>query len=164
MKSQIVFIFQKKHAIYIKQYIECTNESEGRFFRKFTPNLKSNKAMGKFEKQVMGKNTIAKIPAEIAKFLNLPASDSYTGHSFRRTSATIFADAGATAVDLKKHLNWKSDAVVIRYIDKSDAQKLHMSSIISSEPSSSSRNNPSHETLNQKTMHISNCSNVVINF
>ena len=42
--------------------------------------------------------------------------------------------------------------------------KLHLSSIISSEPSSSSRNNPSHETLNQKTMHISNCSNVVINF
>lgn len=46
-----------------------------------------------------------------ANYLNLPDTDRYTGHSFRRTSATILIDAGANIITLKLHEGWKSTAV-----------------------------------------------------
>ena len=40
------------------------------------------------------KNTLAKIPFEIATFLGLENPKTYTGHCFRRSSATSLADSG----------------------------------------------------------------------
>ncbi|XP_072380784.1 uncharacterized protein [Diabrotica undecimpunctata] len=39
--------------------------------------------------QPVGINTLSKIPKEIATYLNLPDSDIYTGHSFRRSAVTL---------------------------------------------------------------------------
>lgn len=61
--------------------------------------------------QVTGKNSIAKIPKEMAKFLELPEPDTYTGHSYRRSATTIAADNGATIDDLKRLDLWKSNGV-----------------------------------------------------
>lgn len=48
------------------------------------------------------------MPKEIAKFLQLEDPESYTGHSLRRSSATVVADSGA-GIDLLKRLgDWKS--------------------------------------------------------
>ncbi|XP_031348032.1 uncharacterized protein LOC116174282 [Photinus pyralis] len=66
---------------------------------------------GKCTCNPIGINTFGQIPRKIAKYLNLPNADQFTGHSFRRTSATILADSGADIRTLKRHGDWKSDAV-----------------------------------------------------
>lgn len=48
---------------------------------------------GKCTRQAIGKNKFGSMPKEIATFLQLPDPASYTGHGFRRTSATLTADA-----------------------------------------------------------------------
>lgn len=66
---------------------------------------------GKCFGQPIGKNTIAAMPRKIAEWLDLSDPASYTGHSFRRTSTTILADAGATIGTIKRHGRWKSTKV-----------------------------------------------------
>ncbi|KAJ8911472.1 hypothetical protein NQ315_015239 [Exocentrus adspersus] len=51
--------------------------------------------------QAIGKNTFGKIPQKVAEYLNLPNSTLYTGHCFRRTSASLLADSGASIDVLK---------------------------------------------------------------
>ena len=61
---------------------EVVTTPDGPFFMrgyKKGPHSKS-----KFTNEPIGKNTLAKIPGEIAEFLNLPESEKYTGHCFRR--------------------------------------------------------------------------------
>lgn len=54
-------------------------------------------------KTPIGVQTIAKIPQNIAKFRNLPNFEQYTGHCFRRSSATFLADSGVDIQVLKRH-------------------------------------------------------------
>ncbi|KAJ8914382.1 hypothetical protein NQ315_017472 [Exocentrus adspersus] len=49
---------------------------------------------GKCTVQCVGVNTFGKIPSEIAAYLQLPNPQLYTGHSFRRSSASILANTG----------------------------------------------------------------------
>lgn len=87
--------------------------SSDRFFLNFQK--------GKCTMQVIGKNKFGKMPSDIAKYLQLPNADHYTGHSFRRTSATLLADSGADLTTLKRHGGWKSSTVAegnIRYLHK----------------------------------------------
>ena len=55
----------------------------------------------------------------IATWLSLPDPQLYTGHSFRRTSATLLVDEGGDLTDLKKHGGWKSSTVAEGYINES---------------------------------------------
>lgn len=71
---------------------------------------------GKCTCNPVGINTFGQIPRNIAKYLELPNAELYTGHSFRRTSATILADSGADIRMLKRHGDWKSDAVAEGYV------------------------------------------------
>ena len=68
---------------------------------------------------MIGVHKIGKMPQDIAKFLALPNPNEYTGHSFRRTSATFLVDAGGNMESLKRHGGWKSGNVAERYIDQS---------------------------------------------
>ena len=61
--------------------------------------------------QVIGTHTFVKMPKQIAEFLNLENVELYTGHVFRRTSATLLADAGTEISLLKRHGAWKSSTV-----------------------------------------------------
>ena len=74
-----------------------------------------------FSKQPMGHNYLASIGKDIAKRLNLPNPDSYTGHCFRRTSATLAADAGADVEQIKRLGKWSSSSVASRYVANSVA-------------------------------------------
>jgi integrase len=49
---------------------------------------------GKCSRQNVGINTFGAIPKKIATFLELENPKSYTGHSFRRSSATLLVNAG----------------------------------------------------------------------
>ncbi|KAL7292824.1 hypothetical protein TKK_0013649 [Trichogramma kaykai] len=71
---------------------------------------------GKMINQPIMVNKFGSMPKEIALFLGLPNAKSYTGHSFRRTSATLLVDAGADLTILKRHGGWKSSTVAEGYI------------------------------------------------
>lgn len=72
----------------------------------------------------IGINTIGKMPKLIADFLKLSNSELYTGHCFRRSSATHLADAGSDLLTIKRHGGWKSSAVAEGYIETSMKSKV----------------------------------------
>lgn len=82
--------------------------------------------------QVMGKNLIAKIPQRVAEYLELPNPKTYTGHAFRRTSATLLVDAGADMLTLKRHGVWKSNSTAEGYLAESINNKRQIGNLLSS--------------------------------
>ncbi|KAJ8914029.1 hypothetical protein NQ315_012053 [Exocentrus adspersus] len=138
--------------------------------------------------QAIGKNTFGKIPQKVAEYLNLPNSTLYTGHCFRRTSASLLADSGASIDVLKRHGGWKSASVAEGYIENSiNTKKIVADSIFglgvgnstesasahqvcgsavsaSSASSTSSKNNIVQNTIDgaNRLLNIVNCSNVNI--
>ena len=62
----------------------------------------------------MGKDMLASIGKEVATELGLQNASSYTGHCFRRSSATEAANKGATSVDLKRHFGWVGEGTAMR--------------------------------------------------
>jgi len=62
--------------------------------------------------------------------LNLPQPETFTGHAFRRSSATHLADAGASSVDLKRQFNWKDEQTANRYIVNSRSRNSHVAELI----------------------------------
>ena len=60
----------------------------------------------------------------IATYLNLPNPQLYTGHCFRRSSATLLVDAGGDITTLKRHGGWKSTTVAEGYIEESVQNKI----------------------------------------
>lgn len=73
----------------------------------------------KCTQQCIGINYIGGIPKKIAEFLKLPNAKEYTGHCFRRTSATILVDSGGDLLSLKRLGGWKSSAVAEGYVNES---------------------------------------------
>lgn len=101
--------------------------------------------------QNVGINTFGKIPQLIAQYLKLQDPALYTGHCFRRTSATMLADAGGSMTQLKRHGGWKSAAVAESYLEDSISNKIETSKKILGQPSVviESKNNEEH---NRDTM------------
>lgn len=85
---------------------------------------------GRPVKQNMGHNTISAIPKKIAAYLKLSNIDSYSGHSLRRTSATILADNGGDILSLKRHGGWKSSTVAEGYVEDSIADKKRIAGMV----------------------------------
>lgn len=94
--------------------------------RRFFINYKK----GKCSVQCVGINTFGKMPAEIASYLGLPNPERYTGHSFRRSSATFLADSGEGITNIKRLGGWKSTAVAEGYLEDSVEQKKTISNKI----------------------------------
>ena len=88
-----------------------------------TPRFFLNYHNGKCTKQPVGINKFSKMPQIIASYLKLREADSYTGHTFRRTSATLLADSGADITTVKRHGGWKSSSVAEGYIEDSVQNK-----------------------------------------
>lgn len=106
-----------------------------RYFNLRPGDLKTNRFFMQYRdkkcvKQVVGKNKISAVPKEIATYLNLPNPQDYTGHCFRRTSATILADSGADLTTIKRHGGWKSSNVAEGYIDDSVGNKTRINNQI----------------------------------
>lgn len=85
---------------------------------------------GKCSSQCVGVNTFGKMPAEIAAYLRLPNPERYTGHSFRRSSATFLADSGEGITNIKRLGGWKSTTVAEGYLENSEKQKTKISNKI----------------------------------
>lgn len=127
-----------------KKYLKIRSmvrSAHQRFFMRY----QDGKCLG----QPVGKNTFSSIPSKIAKFLGLPNAEAYTGHSYRRTSATLLANTGVDVLALKRHGGWKSETIAEGYVADSLSNKnevanrilynnnSHASNIISETPSTS---------------------------
>ena len=69
----------------------------------------------------------------MAKFLNKENPVSFTFHSFRRTSATMAADSGATSQQLQYFFGWKNPGMCSEYVSTSKAALTTMASHLSPE-------------------------------
>ncbi|KAK8807174.1 hypothetical protein WA158_003933 [Blastocystis sp. Blastoise] len=79
---------------------------------------------GKFIRQPVGINTLYMFPSKIATLLNLENSKDFTGHSFRRTFATIMASKGFSTFEIMKAGRWASADTAKRYIDYTQIAKF----------------------------------------
>lgn len=123
-----------------KRVFTVTNIDFIKIYRKYATlrpkNIVSNRiflryAKGKCCAQVVGVHMIGKVPSMIAKYLKLPNPETYTGHCFRRSSATLLADSGADMSILKRHGGWKSTTVAEGYVEDSiDNKKKIANSIL----------------------------------
>ena len=86
--------------------VESNNTRYLQVYRFFI-NYKRNKCTV----QAVGKNTLSKFLKPISAFLQLPDSALYTGHCFRRFSASFLVDGGGDLPTLKNHGEWKSSTV-----------------------------------------------------
>ncbi|KAF7987616.1 hypothetical protein HCN44_003479 [Aphidius gifuensis] len=92
-------------------------------------NLFLNYQKGKCTSQPIGVNKIGGVPAVVAKYLELPDTTAYTGHSFRRSGATLLADI----TTIMRFGGWKSQAVAATYIEDSKGNKRKIFKNMSSE-------------------------------
>lgn len=96
------FIIGERFYGIVNQYISSRPDDQ------FIDRLFIQYHKGKCQRQVIGKNKIGEIPQLIASYLNLENPKSYTGHCFRRTSATLLSNSGASTTMLKQLGGWKS--------------------------------------------------------
>lgn len=96
----------------LKLYISQVKERKGRILKNF--HQKGRKYI-----QDMGENTVKEAPKTIAKFLNLPDYKEFSSHSFRRTSATVMADNGGSALQMKSKFGWSHESTIKEYFDHS---------------------------------------------
>ena len=96
---------------------------------KGTPTCKSTKT-SKFVNQPMGRNLLYCVGKDVATKLGLDNPETYTGHCFRRTSATMAADGGATPQQMQRAFGWKSVSTAQKYVEESSSGALAMASII----------------------------------
>lgn len=102
------------HFKIIQKYIDIRSHmatNNQRFFMRYQN--------GKCLNQPVGKNTLSSIPSKIAKFLQFENFKMYTGHSFRRTSATLLANTGVDVLAIKRHGGWKSANIAESYVAES---------------------------------------------
>lgn len=116
------------------------------------PNIESSRlflkyAQNKCSKQTVGINTFGKMPSVIAEHLKLPNPTCYTGHSFRRSSATMLANSGGDLITVKKHGGWKSSAVAKGYIDSTLSKKFDISNKILTNNDSSSNSTSTFDNI-----------------
>lgn len=97
----------------VDKYISLrpTDEVPDRFFIKYKN--------GTCFSQPIGRHTIGQVPSIIATCLNLENPKGYTGHSFRRSSATLLSESGATMQQIKQLGRWRSDLIAAGYIENS---------------------------------------------
>ena len=97
--------------------------------------------------------------------MGLDEPEGYTGHSFRRCSASFLADSGADLSVLKRHGGWKSTTVAEGYIENSMENKIKIANQIIA-PSSSSADNKTVNLNSSEKMpafNFSYCNNININ-
>lgn len=113
--------------------------------------------------QRIGKNKFAIIGRQIAMYLKLPNPDRYTGHCYRRSSATLYIDGGGDITGLKRHGGWKSTQVAEGYIDQSLKNKLTTADTISRQVYNIEASTSNSTIINDKNITFANSSSNHVN-
>ena len=107
-------------------YSDCFKSEDrvGRFFR----YLRWDSSGGSLHatSKVIGVHKIDKVPQTIAWWNDLPKSELFTVHSFRRTTASKMAENGATILEIMLAGSWKSEKVARTYVEKSFRTKVFL--------------------------------------
>ena len=112
----------------IKSIVDSYLEALVSFIHK-TKGIKRPKCLwrairnNQFINQVIGVNSLSKFPNKIALMLNLQHVNTYTGHCFRRTAASILAANGSSEEQIMALGRWKAPAVAHRYAKASGLTK-----------------------------------------
>jgi hypothetical protein len=93
----------------------------------------------------IGKNSLSKFGKQVAKLLGKRDWESFTGHCWRRTAATICADSGFSIPEIKNVTGHKSDTVVQGYVDSSMRMKRKASNALCVSSNDSARSAPAFE-------------------
>lgn len=115
----------------IEKYVQLrpAHSSNNRFFLTYR--------RGRCTTSPIGINKMGAAPKEIAKFLKLPHPELYTGHCFRRSSASHLANQGGDLLTIKKHGGWKSSNVAEGYVDASLRKKIQVANMFSNQSGAS---------------------------
>ena len=108
----------------VDEYIRVIKEKLGKFVGRllWTGNAKT------FVNLPMGRNTVSKVPSDMAERINLNNDNGeYTFHSFRRSAATAVADSGATSEQMRDFFGWSSTKMTSEYISTSKAAVINIS-------------------------------------
>jgi hypothetical protein len=109
---------------------------------------------GKCVNQHVGINKILEIPSLIAKWLGKEFFEGYTGHCFRRTSATLLVNARGNMTSFKRHGGWKATAIAESYIEEKK-NKIDISNKISNCQPSNSQGGQAISNCQPSTSHES---------
>jgi len=115
----------------------------------------------------MGKEMLNKVGIDIATYLQLPNPEVYTGHCWRRSAATAFANAGASAEQLKRKFRWKTEATAGEYIDTSALVQLQDASALLGHPPMNSNVFQQQKTIADQVdrmFSFTNCQTVNLTF
>jgi integrase len=158
-RKPAVFVIDNPICIEIvTSYLQFFNvdQRKGRFLRYFQD--------GKGTERNIGKHKVAEYPKKVAEYLQL-SPEGYTGHRWRRTTATILSETDISLMQFKNAGGWHSDKVCQDYVEESKREKLQISARISlcEESSTESRKRSRAEEVqppNPTTIHVdmSNCS------
>ena len=125
VSKKAIFAIDNETCVQIlTQYIVLFPEAQrvGRFLRYFQDEKSTNRPVGK--------NKIAEYPKRVATFLGL-SPEGFTGHCWRRTTATILSETDIPLIQFKNAGGWHSDSVCQGYVQESKREKLQISSRIS---------------------------------
>ena len=75
--------------------------------------------VGEIKERAIQVESVNQIIKSVAKTINLPESNNYSGHSLRRGFATTASQKGVSLIDIMRHGRWKSQAIVTEYIESS---------------------------------------------
>jgi integrase len=129
------------------------NDRKGRFLRYFHS--------GKGTQRNVGKNRIAEYPKRVAEQLGL-SPIGYTGHCWRRTTATLLAETDISLMQFKNAGGWHSDRVCQEYVAESTREKLQISSRISLGPGTKKRSREEEESTSSEIPEGANTSSTTI--
>ena len=76
----------------------------------------------------MGKNRLAEVPKEMAAHLELDEPGRFSFHSYRRSAATVAADAGASSEQMVDFFGWSNQKMTTKYISTSKTAVMNMAS------------------------------------
>ncbi|KAK5646365.1 hypothetical protein RI129_004829 [Pyrocoelia pectoralis] len=103
----------------IRKYMSLRPNTEiKRFFLFYSKN--------KCTRQPVGIHSFGSMPSKIATYLKLENPKDYTGHCFRRSSATALSGNGVDLTTLKRLGGWKSSTVAEQYIEDSLGAKINI--------------------------------------
>ncbi|KAJ8668544.1 hypothetical protein QAD02_010207 [Eretmocerus hayati] len=144
-----IFTVNEPYCQVIRKYISLrpANPKTESFFLNFKE--------GKCSNQAIGINSIGSFPKQIAEHLELPETDRYTGHSFRRTSTTILAGTKTSMSTVKRHRGWRNPSCVEEYIDESEEVRQEISDQIMGAVDQRSSNSSSTQPSNPKKIKLS---------
>ncbi|KAK4884193.1 hypothetical protein RN001_000464 [Aquatica leii] len=116
----------------VKKYIEIRKKIE-----KIKERLFLKYYSGKCVNVPIGINAIGMIPSKIASYLKLENPTEFTGHCFRRSSATLLVNRGGDLLSLKQFGGWKSSTVAEGYVAESLKRKIDVAQMMTEESGAS---------------------------